>query len=356
MQEGHFRTTMSEETPPLSRTLLSRAFQAAVHDARVTTATFAYGYGTPDQIGLSGPNTTFFAQMDNTTLERWIALLFGTVQMGGGRIPAAIVHWDCLAPCILRVLLWFVRVEAVTRCTAAVRTNPQLMTTKCPSFVDNIRAAAIADDVESGSLPRFATDRVRASTTSPAGGCVREVAYFKGPILRLLQADLIGPRPQHHETLCLPALAFAPIVHDALSPIQRHQGWYTMCCPELWHTSHAKGRLFSAVNDPAVYDDTGDAVNDEDAVDAHTLEVWHRVADKIVKDCPQMEVLLRRAVGKLIADEERLIRDGRKSLVAFLSEHPAYDFLFWSPDTVANRTCYGDELVAAVVAFQDEDE
>lgn len=347
---------MAEAPPPLSRTLLSHTFQEAVRNARVTSSTFVYGYGSSEQVGLSGPNTTLFASMDNETLERWIQLLFGKVRIGP-RLPAAIDQWNCLAPCILRVLLWFVRVEAVTRCSADISTNPRLMTTKCPSAADSSRAAAITADIENGVPPRYPTARIRTVVNTPSPcGHVHEVAYFKGPILRLLQDELIRPRAQYHETLCLPALAFAPLKPETFSSIQTHQGWHLLCCPQLWGTSHNSGRLYSAINDPAVYDETGNVVDDEDAVDKHTLEVWAKVAEKIVKECPQMEVVLRRAVGKLVAAEEQLIQDGRKALVAFLSEHPAYDFLFWSPDTVAHRTCYGDELVDAVVSFLDTDE
>jgi hypothetical protein len=351
---------MSRQTT-VAHTLLNRDFQTEVRAASVTVSSFVYGYGNPEQMGLSGPNTTFFASMDNTTLEKWLRLLFGGVETGP-RVPQALTNWKRLAPCILRLLMWFIRVEAITRCTARVKLDDRMMTTKCPCRIDDARRVANEAEVIAGRPPKFPSDRVRATVTPHTTsfddralppGTVREVAYFKGAVLQHMQTELIPPRPRLHPVLCLPALAFSAAGPDDLTDIQELQAWHVLCAPFLWKTTRASGMLFTAVNDPAVYDDAGAVVENEDDADKHTLRVWDRLATEIEKACPHMEVVLRKAVARLVVDEERLIKAARAALVAYLVIHPAYDGLTWEPDTKANRECYGDKLVDAIIAHMD---
>lgn len=348
----------------MAHTLLNRDFQTEVRAAGVTVSSFVYGYGNPEQMGLSGPNTTFFASMDNVALEKWLRLLFGGVETGV-RVPPALKNWKRLAPCILRLLMWFIRVEAISRCTARIKLDDRMMTSNCPCRVDEAVAAANETEVAAGRPPKLPTNRVRVTAaprvssfdikTMPPG-TVSEVQYFKGAVLQHMQSELIPPRPRLHPVLCLPALAFSAAGPDNLTAIQELQAWHLLCAPFLWKTSRINGMLFTAVNDPAVYDDSGSVVEDEDDVDKHTYRVWERVATEIEKACPHMEVVLRRAVAKLVVEEERLIKAARAALVAYLVCHPAYDALTWEADTKANRVCYGDKLVDAIINHTSADE
>ena len=349
----------------VSYTLLNRDFQTEVRNADVSLGSCVYGYGNPEQMGLSGPNTTFFASLDNDGLEKWIRLLFGGVETNF-RPPPVLAAWKCMAPCILRLLLWFIRVEAINRSTAPINADPRLMTTRCASAVDKERAAQIAADVAQKRAPTFPSDRVRTTVvpivssfepTTVGFGATRDIPYFKGAVLQLLQAKLIPCRERCHPLLCLPALAFLPAARSAVTRIQEAQGWHLLCAQFLYKTVHSSAcMLYSAINDPMVYDDTGAVVIDEDASDAHTLRVWARVSTEISKVCPYMEVILRQRVTTLLVHETTLIEAARAALVQFLSAHPAYDALFWEPETAENRSCYGDPLVDRVVSFIVADE